>query len=57
MGNPFIVLGPKGYLHNLKRLGFKTFGTFWNESYDDVSFVTGLAENLQFEYILIYNFL
>jgi hypothetical protein len=37
MGNPFIVLGPKGYLHNLKRLGFKTFGTFWNESYDDTT--------------------
>ena len=34
MGNPFIVIGPKNYLKNLKLLGFKTFNNFWSESYD-----------------------
>ena len=32
---PFIVLGPYGYLKELKRLGFKTFDFIWDESYDD----------------------
>lgn len=31
---PFVVQGPKYYLENLKRLGFKTFSTWWDESYD-----------------------
>lgn len=31
---PFIIQGPKFYLENLKRLGFKTFDNWWNESYD-----------------------
>jgi len=31
---PFLVFGPKNYLANLKRLGIKTFETFWNEQYD-----------------------
>lgn len=31
---PFLVFGPRNYLANLRRLGFQTFGTFWNESYD-----------------------
>jgi hypothetical protein len=33
---PFIVLGPYNYIKELKRLGFKTFSDFWNESYDDI---------------------
>lgn len=33
---PFIVLGPCNYLKELKRLGFKTFSDFWNESYDAI---------------------
>jgi hypothetical protein len=28
------VLGPKNYLSNLKKLGFKTFSSWWDESYD-----------------------
>ena len=32
--NPFIVHGPRDYLTNLKKLGFKTFHKFWNEEYD-----------------------
>jgi hypothetical protein len=31
---PFVVQGPKFYLENLKTLGFKTFDTWWDESYD-----------------------
>lgn len=30
---PFIVHGAQNYLQNLKRLGFKTFDTWWDESY------------------------
>lgn len=32
---PFIVQGPKGYLKNLQRLGFKTFDQWWDEGYDN----------------------
>lgn len=32
---PFIVIGPPKTLEYLKILGFKTFGGFWDESYDD----------------------
>lgn len=31
---PFVVQGPKNYLKNLKKLGFKTFDPWWDESYD-----------------------
>jgi hypothetical protein len=31
---PFIALGPRNYLSNLKKLGFRTFGQWWDESYD-----------------------
>lgn len=34
---PFIVYGPKNYLGNLKKLGFKTFSEFWSEEYDTLS--------------------
>ena len=33
---PFIVLGPVNYLKELKKLGFKTFSDFWDESYDNI---------------------
>ena len=32
--NPFVVYGPKNFLANLQRLGFKTFEHYWDESYD-----------------------
>lgn len=35
MGHPFIVLGNPGTLKYLKKLGFKTFDRWWDESYDD----------------------
>jgi len=33
---PFLVYGPKNYLNNLARQGFKTFGDLWDESYDQL---------------------
>lgn len=32
---PFVLIGPAGILKRLHKLGFKTFGEFWDESYDD----------------------
>lgn len=34
---PFIIMGPQSYLETLKRCGFKTFGKYWDESYDNFS--------------------
>jgi hypothetical protein len=31
---PFIAMAPKNHLVNLRQLGFKTFGQWWDESYD-----------------------
>lgn len=31
---PFIVMGPKNYLDNLKKIGFQSFDRWWNEDYD-----------------------
>ena len=33
---PFILVGPYQYLKELKNLGFKTFGDYWDESYDEI---------------------
>jgi hypothetical protein len=32
---PFIVVAPPKTVEYIKSLGFKTFGDFWDESYDD----------------------
>lgn len=34
---PFITAAGQGHLDNMRRLGFRTFGDFWDESYDDLS--------------------
>jgi hypothetical protein len=34
MQQPFIIQSCKGSLEYLRRYGFKTFGEFWDESYD-----------------------
>lgn len=31
---PFIIMGPQCNLIHLRQMGFKTFGSFWNEDYD-----------------------
>ena len=37
MYQPFIVIGPMGYLKYInEKYGFKTFSTFWDESYDEI---------------------
>jgi hypothetical protein len=32
---PFMTVGPRSHLHNLKKLGFKTFDQWWDEGYDE----------------------
>jgi len=34
---PFIVMSNQGFLHHLKKLGFKTFDFYWSEEYDQNS--------------------
>jgi hypothetical protein len=34
--HPFVMLGRPHILKKLKKLGFKTFSDFWDESYDDI---------------------
>ena len=38
--HPFILIGIRGSLRELKRQGFKTFDTWWDESYDDIENIT-----------------
>jgi hypothetical protein len=33
---PFLTISSPGYLEHLHYLGFKTFGDFWDESYDNI---------------------
>jgi hypothetical protein len=35
MKTPFIVQGPSFFLKRLKKIGFKTFSNWWDESYDE----------------------
>lgn len=37
MGMPFVIVGTQGSLKYLRSYGFKTFGDFWDESYDDIA--------------------
>lgn len=39
-GQPFITLASQGYLHNLRSLGYRTFGEVWDESYDTIEHVS-----------------
>lgn len=40
-GMPFIIVGTPFFLKRLRKLGFKTFGKFWDESYDDIEDTEG----------------
>jgi hypothetical protein len=42
--HPFILLGIRGSLRELKRQGFKTFDSWWDESYDDIENITDRME-------------
>jgi hypothetical protein len=33
---PFVIIGARGHLRSLKRLGFQTFNTWIDENYDDI---------------------
>lgn len=35
VGHPFIIVSTPRYLANIKKIGFNTFGNWWDESYDD----------------------
>jgi len=35
LGMPFVIVGTQGSLRYLRSYGFKTFGEFWDESYDN----------------------
>jgi hypothetical protein len=39
---PFMVQGPVNFLRNLKKLGFKTFDRWWDESYDEDGGLVGI---------------
>jgi hypothetical protein len=36
-GIPFIIVGSKGFLSELKAIGFKTYNDIWSEHYDTIS--------------------
>ena len=44
MGHPFIMLSTKHFLKNLRKLGFKTFADFIDESYDECDTVADRVE-------------
>jgi hypothetical protein len=45
---PFIVFGNPGTLEELQKLGFRTFGEFWDESYDqEISFTKRLEKIIE----------
>jgi hypothetical protein len=46
---PFIVQGPVNFLKNLKKIGFKTFSNYWDESYDEdagILAITTIKQNI-----------
>lgn len=44
--HPFILVGLPGSLRQLKELGFKTFDSWWDESYDDIENVTDRLDTI-----------
>ena len=36
---PFIIVGDRGFMTHLRKLGFKTFHNFWSEDYDWIEWV------------------
>jgi hypothetical protein len=44
---PFIIQGPTNFLKQLKKLGFKTFDRWWDESYDEDPYDYKLAAILR----------
>ena len=44
---PFIIQGPVNFLKNLRKLGFKTFSNWWDESYDEDGGLIGIETILR----------
>lgn len=36
VGMPFVVAGSYRFLHNLRKMGFKTYDSLWSEEYDEI---------------------
>lgn len=49
-GHPFLVVGHKHILQNIRELGFKTFPEFFNEDYDDIDNITRIGVTLYNNY-------
>ncbi len=50
MKTPFMVQGSAGFIHNLRRLGFKTFDRWWDEGYSEDPCncqVSGITNNIK----------
>ena len=50
MKTPFMIQGPKDFITNLHKLGFKTFGNYWDEGYsqdDSNCHVPAIIENIK----------
>lgn len=43
---PFMTIGPNNFLKNLRKLGFRTFDTWWSESYDEDGGVIAIEDIL-----------
>lgn len=46
-GKPFVLFGPVDFLKRLRDYGFRTFGEFWDESYDQLEGAERWAEMQQ----------
>jgi hypothetical protein len=44
---PFITMGGRNHLANLRRLGFRTFNEFWDEGYDEYGMQWRVTEILK----------
>lgn len=44
---PFMIQGPVNFLKNLRRMGFKTFSQYWDESYDEDGQILGIETILR----------
>lgn len=47
--HPFIIVGVPGALKAMREIGFKTFGEFWSEEYDEISCPTVRMQQISFQ--------
>lgn len=46
VGHPFMLLGSPGQLAELRKMGYYTYGSFWDEGYDVLKTVGGRAQHI-----------